>query len=75
MVDFVVFALITLGFLSVILNTVVGGGAGTVLTPLMILVFHQSANVAIATTFVAVTVGAVVSTFAYSRQEIGRAHV
>ncbi len=38
------------------------------LTPLMILVFHQSANVAIATTFVAVTVGAVVSTFAYSRQ-------
>ncbi len=68
MVDLLALVLLFLGFLSAILNTVVGGGGGVVLTPLLILVFHHSANVAIATAFVAVTVGSVVSTFAYSRQ-------
>jgi uncharacterized membrane protein YfcA len=61
-------ALVLFGLLGAVLNTIVGGGAGVILVPLMILVFRQSANAAIATTFVAVAIGAFVSTFAYGRQ-------
>ncbi len=68
MVDLLVPTLLLLGFLSIVLNTLVGGGGGTVLVPALILIFNQSASTSIATSFVAVTVGAVVSTFAYIRQ-------
>ncbi len=68
MVDLLVPALFVMGFLSIILNTVVGGGGGAVLVPSLILAFNQSTNDAIATSFIAITVGALVSTFAYTRQ-------
>ena len=67
-VDLLVPALLILGFLCIILNTVLGGGGGAVLVPSLILFFNHSTNAAIATGFVTIAVGAMVSTFAYSRQ-------
>jgi uncharacterized membrane protein YfcA len=66
--DLLIPALLLFGFLSILLNTVVGGGGGAVLVPALILIFNQSTNGSIATSFVAVTVGALVSTLAYTRQ-------
>jgi uncharacterized membrane protein YfcA len=68
MVDNLLILLIALGLLSSIIGTMIGGGGGLVLVPFLILFLHQSANGAIATSFVAFTVGALVSTFAYWRQ-------
>jgi uncharacterized membrane protein YfcA len=66
--DLLVPALLVLGVLCIILNTVLGGGGGAVLVPALILLFNHSTNAAIATSFVTIAVGAIVSTFAYSRQ-------
>ncbi len=63
-----IIALLILGFVCIILNTVIGGGGGAVLVPSLILFFNHSTNAAIATGFVTIAVGAIVSTFAYSRQ-------
>jgi hypothetical protein len=60
--------LVILGMASTVLNTVVGGGGGLILIPLLILAFNQTANSAIATSFTVLAVGALASTFAYSRQ-------
>jgi hypothetical protein len=57
-----------LGLLGTIANTMIGGGGGAIFVPILILLFGLSPNSAIATSFVAVTVGAIASTFAYSRQ-------
>ncbi len=66
--DILFLALLVLGFLAIVLNTVVGGGGGAVLVPALILFFNQSTNSSIATSSVAVSVGALVSTLAYTRQ-------
>ena len=66
--DLLIPALLILGFLCIVLNTVLGGGGGAVLVPSLILFFNHSTNAAIATGFVTIAVGAIVSTFAYSRQ-------
>ena len=60
--------LVLLGLASSLLNTTVGGGGGVLLIPLLILLFHLSANQAIGTTFVGITAGAVIATLAFSRQ-------
>ncbi len=68
LLDLLLPALLVLGFLGIVLNTVVGGGGGAVLVPALILIFNQSTNSSIAASFVTVTVGALVSTLAYTRQ-------
>jgi uncharacterized membrane protein YfcA len=57
-----------LGLFGTIVNTMIGGGGGAIFIPILILLFDLSPSNAIATSFVAVAVGAVASTFAYSRQ-------
>jgi len=57
-----------LGLFGTILNTMIGGGGGAIFVPILILLFALSPSNAIAASFAAVTVGAVASTFAYSRQ-------
>lgn len=66
--DLLFLTLLLLGFLGIVLNTVVGGGGGAVIVPALILFFNQSTNSSIATSSVAITVGALVSTLAYTRQ-------
>jgi uncharacterized membrane protein YfcA len=68
MVDLSGVLLLIIVIASTVLSTVVGGGGGLVVVPLLILVYGQSPNTAIATSFAAFTVGAFTSTFAYSRQ-------
>jgi hypothetical protein len=60
--------LILLGLFGTIANTMIGGGGGAIFIPVLVLLFDLSPSNAIATSFVAVTIGAVVSTFAYLRQ-------
>ena len=64
----IVVVLVLLGLFGTIMNTMTGGGGGVVFIPILILLLDMPPNNAIATSFVAVTVGAATSTFAYWRQ-------
>ena len=66
LIEYLLFILLGLG--GAVLNTVVGGGAGLIFVPVLILAFDLSANGAIATGFTAVAIGAITSTLAYYRQ-------